>query len=646
MGPWGHGKTSFVNLMREQFAESPGLTVIDFNPWMFSGAQQLTDTFFKEVAAELRVKDPKRFKGLADGLDQYGDVLGSVAAVFGPIGSAALGLGRLLARGATKVAELRKGGTRQLHQNVADELRKLDQPVIVVIDDIDRLTTDEIRDIFKLVRLTASFPNLIYVLAFDRARVERALDETNVPGRAYLEKIIQLGFDLPVIQRGILHSQVIAELNRILGDLPDERFDSSRWPDVFMEIVEPMFNNLRDVTRFAVSARPTLATLGREIEFVDLIALEAIRVFRPEIFAQLQEVTSELTTVHGYTYHSRDTSREKAAIEEFIASAGDQGAIVRALITRVFPAGRQYIDNYSFGTDSRNGWRTAHQVAHIDWLSLYLNRVAPSELQGFMVAEVILGALTDADELQSKLDAIPPDQLEDVLGALWGLAHKYPAEAVVPASVVLENLIASIPDRPRRGFFDLDRPNILVARVVLRLMMTLDQESDREAAVKEIIPRIDTLSSKFEFIRMIGYIEGSGHKLVTERLAKQLEDSLEAEILSGPPAHPSREWDAARVYHFATDRQGKPALTELHDPDLIRSLFRSAKSTSASQSMGSRSVNTQDVLWWDGLVKLVGSEDLLRTAAETLRGVDGSTPLLELVDQYLSGWRPESWSDR
>ncbi|MBM7331832.1 hypothetical protein JS562_54830 [Agrobacterium sp. S2] len=42
-------------------------------------------------------------------------------------------------------------------------------------DDIDRLTTGEIRDIFKLVRLTASFPNVVYILAFDRARVEQAL---------------------------------------------------------------------------------------------------------------------------------------------------------------------------------------------------------------------------------------------------------------------------------------------------------------------------------------------------------------------------------------------------------------------------------------------------------------------------------------
>ena len=643
MGPWGYGKTSFVNLMREGFAENPNLTVIDFNPWMFSGAQQLTDAFFKEIAAELRVEDPKRFKAVADELDNYGDVLGSVAAVFGPIGSAILGLGRVLAKSATKVAELRRGGTLQLRHKVAEELGKLDQPIVVVIDDIDRLSTEEIRDMFKLVRLTASFPNLIYILAFDRERVERALEEINVPGRAYLEKIVQLGFDLPAIQRGTIRSQVLEELNRILGDLPDTRFDSDRWSDVFMEIVDPMFANLRDVTRFAVSARPALAALGHEVDFVDLVALEAIRVFRPEVFTHLQIVVNELTTVRSYSFSSRSTSREKLAIEGFIASASDDREIITSLIARVFPAGLQHIDNHAVGSESAAEWRSAHRVAHIDWFSLYLNRVAPAELESFRAAEVLLGTMSNAEEMQDCLDAIPPEELEDVLDALWGLASEYPTEAVVPASVVLENLIAAIPDRPLRGMLDFKRPNILVARVVLQLMRRLERESDREAAVLEVLSQIDTLSSKHEFIQMVGHVEGSGHKLVSEEFAKKLESELERDIVSGPSPNPSREWDAARVYHFATERRGTSTLTVLDDSDLIRSLFASAMSTTKSQSSNSRSVNTQDVLWWDGLVGIVGSEAVLRRAAETLRSTDGPTPLLDLVDRYLSGWRPKSW---
>ena len=50
LGPWGTGKTSFVNLARDEFEKSD-VPVLDFNPWMFSGAEQLVESFFVELAA-------------------------------------------------------------------------------------------------------------------------------------------------------------------------------------------------------------------------------------------------------------------------------------------------------------------------------------------------------------------------------------------------------------------------------------------------------------------------------------------------------------------------------------------------------------------------------------------------------------------
>ena len=70
LGAWGSGKSSFVNLMREEFASKPKLTIIDFNPWMFSGSQQLVDSFFREISAELRIKDENKFGRIADGLNE------------------------------------------------------------------------------------------------------------------------------------------------------------------------------------------------------------------------------------------------------------------------------------------------------------------------------------------------------------------------------------------------------------------------------------------------------------------------------------------------------------------------------------------------------------------------------------------------
>ena len=86
-------------------------------------------------------------------------------------------------------------------------MRQRNEPIVIVLDDADRLSRGEIRNVFRLVRLTAHFPNLIYIVPCDRHRVERALNESEqgLSGSDYLDKIIQFPYNLPEIPAHILH---------------------------------------------------------------------------------------------------------------------------------------------------------------------------------------------------------------------------------------------------------------------------------------------------------------------------------------------------------------------------------------------------------------------------------------------------------
>ncbi|MBM7331831.1 hypothetical protein JS562_54825, partial [Agrobacterium sp. S2] len=77
-------------------------------------------------------------------------------------------------------------------------------------------------------------------------------------GRAYLEKILHVSFGLPMIPTENLRSQVFDRLNSILQDVEGLRFNEAAWPDVYMEIIDPLIGSLRDITRLGLSARPTL----------------------------------------------------------------------------------------------------------------------------------------------------------------------------------------------------------------------------------------------------------------------------------------------------------------------------------------------------------------------------------------------------
>lgn len=641
LGAWGHGKSSFVNLMREQFAENPELPVVEFNPWVFSGDQQLTDAFFREIAAELRLKDQSKFGLIAERLDRYGDVLSPLALI--------PGFGNWFDRAfrATKTAanwwNERKKGSRTFRERVTTALLELDDPIVVVIDDIDRLTTREIRDIFKLVRLTASFPNIIYVLAFDRRRVEQALTEGGVPGRSYLEKILQLSFDVPMIPAELLRVQVFERLNVILQDVDNLRFTGSIWSDVFVEIIEPLIGSLRDVTRLGLSARPTLRALGEQIEVVDLLALEALRVFRPEVFAAIHAARVALTEPQGY-YDRSEKAHHKAAIEKLLEDAGPDEAVVRALIQRLFPAGRGYIENISFGSSSSDGWKRAHRVAYIGFLDLYFGRTVPSDLRSFQQAEIAYSRISDANALKDYLESVPAGDLESVITGLETYQGEYPIESVVPASTTLLNLIAAIPERRNRGMFDFMRPDIVVTRVVIRLLKQLPDENVRDQAVREILAGVHSYSSQEVLIRSVGRVEDSNNALISAGCTSELDDAFLQQVMSVSPPAPRSEWNLLRVYWLVAERQGEdyapPALSE---PTEIRALLESATSVARSQSGDTRHVREEDRLAWDGLVRVAGGEEQLADAIRRLREVDGDTDLVLLAERYAEGWRPEDF---
>ncbi|MGO2933728.1 KAP family P-loop NTPase fold protein [Microbacterium sp.] len=639
LGPWGHGKSSFINLMREQFETEPALTVIDFNPWMFSGSNQLVNFFFTEIGAELKVRSKSRFGKTADWLTQYAGILKPVSQFIPLPGAAAVGEAAAAALGGLSATTNADRSAKKVREEITKELTALALPIVVVIDDIDRLTTLEIREIFKLVRLTASFPNIIYVLAFDRERVEQALTEDGIPGRAYLEKIVQLSFDVPQAPEKLLRSQVFEELNRILAPVTNATLDDSRWIDVYWEVIDPLFSNMRDVTRYAISARSTIKSLGNEIDLVDLLAMEALRVFRPELVQQLSKLRSELTSTRDIM--GRKDERAQKAIAALLTKFPDDDDVIRALFSRVFPVALQYIENNHYGSDWLSTWRTAHRMAHIDFLNLYFDRVAPDELVAFRNSEQAFELLRDGAKLKEYLTGLNPEDLEPVIEGLTSYEAKFTTDMVVPASITLLNLIDAIPEKKQRGFFDIGRRDITVGRVILRLLRRVEDEAEREALVSQILDGIETYSSQLDFIHSMGYREGAGLKLVSEAFATQIQAEFVARLQGTPPSEPSREWDAWRIYDTLQTETGEVPLKPSDDPVLLRAVLHSLKSTARSQSMGSRQVRSEDRLAWELLVQVFGSEAAVEEVVGSVRKALGDDEVLQLADKYLSGWRPE-----
>jgi predicted KAP-like P-loop ATPase len=530
---------------------------------------------------------------------------------------------------------------------LTDALASLDTPIVVVLDDIDRLTTTEIRDVFKLIRLTANFPNVIYLAAFDRRRVEDALGEHRISGRDYLEKILQVAIDLPAVPPEVLNRQVIAAIDGAISGLdPEPRFSEQAWPDAYMEIIRPLLRNMRDVRRYAAAIHGTATGLGDQVELVDVLALEAVRVFLPDVFAALPACVDGLTTARSD--YGRDDGRLAVQVQRLIETAGEQPDVVKAMIERLFPAAARHVGGMNYGGSFRRGWLRERRVAHEDILRLYLERVAGQGLQSFVDAEQAWVLLSDRDALDQHLRGVDRERLEDVIAALENYEDQFAASHVVPAVTVLLNLARDLPER-HRGMFELDA-RIVVGRVVYRLLKALPDEAAVEAASRQILPGLSSLTAKLELVSDVGHREHRGHRLVSPEVATELERAWRAEVRQASFEALASEPDIFTTLYIASKEADadEPNLDVPADPTLTAAILKSARSESRSQPMGSRAVRRSPRLAWDALVELYGAEEVVRQRVEALKlaGLQDADEVVELAERYLSGWRPDQFGDR
>lgn len=554
--------------------------------------------------------------------------------------------------GSEQVPEPAAGRDSGAPSKATEALEGLEHPIIVVLDDIDRLSTSEIRDVFKLVRLTASFPNVSYVLAFDRARVESALGEEGIPGRDYLEKILQVAVDLPQIPEQVLNRQVFDALNEVFLNAGQSlELDERVWPDVFMEIVRPLIRNMRDVRRYAAAVQGTVEVVGDQVALADLLGAEAIRVFLPDVFAWFPFSIEGLCTPSERLLGGRgeEPPNLKAEIEGLMSAGGDRADVVRALIDRLFPFGQRYVGGTHYNAEFKNRALRERRIGHEAILRLYLERVAGEELTNFYDAERAWQVMDDRDRLDAFLRGLEAGRQEEVISALETYQDKYRSEHVVPASIVLSNLLPDLPERPR-AMFDLDS-RLVVGRVVYRLLRSLGDPGAVKSAMDEILPEVSSLSAKWELISDVGYREGAGHKLVSEVDARDFEIAWRQEVRTASIEDLAREHDLVRVLVFAiqeSDEAGEPGIEVPGDATVTLAVLRGAQSETRSQYMGTRAVRREARLAWGTLEKIYGDEGTLVTRIEALKAADIEVPddLAEVVDKYLGGWRPRDFDGR
>ena len=425
-GEWGSGKTSIINLCDESIKEQTKdlkpeekPIVFRFNPWIISGQEQLIRSFLLQFGIVLGRPDhaasAHNAAKIVEGLENFLGLLSYVPATSEIVKGAkeAIGNFRIATLALSKRLEGDLFATKKM---ISDELFQLDSPVVVIIDDIDRLNKQEIIQVFQLVKAVADFDNVIYLLAFDRAQVENCLAEIHKDFKyKYIDKIIQVGFDVPVPGRNKIRGFLHENLERLIDFESLDEGEKHRFNNAVHGPLPLLFKNIREVKKYLNYIKFFAPILENEVSMLDVLIMGAIHQFDPELYNLLIANKEVLVSDNIRAYV--DSERDNTILKEIIKKSTQKyDEVIKDLLNFLFPRIQKITESMEYGNKTIAVCYKNKRICKEDYFDYFIELTAPEE---WVPSREALDIVKNTDILENLTNKIIAYMQSGLIGKLF-----------------------------------------------------------------------------------------------------------------------------------------------------------------------------------------------------------------------------------
>lgn len=204
-GTWGTGKTSLMRQIEKELKKTGDQSVatVQFDAWRHQFDDNPVLGLLHAMYRDLNLKSNEEVKNI---LLAIGTALSTV------ILRECTGLKPEDIALPMKVHEEQRFQVREARARLREEFSRLlekalgkSERLVVFIDDLDRCAPDRMIALLEALKLYLDLPKCVYFLAVDRQPVERAIAERypafSSSQASYLDKMVQLPFDIPPVER-------------------------------------------------------------------------------------------------------------------------------------------------------------------------------------------------------------------------------------------------------------------------------------------------------------------------------------------------------------------------------------------------------------------------------------------------------------
>lgn len=317
-GAWGSGKSSLLNLTLlalRGLGKAHPVKVIEFRPWLIGDRDQLLTSLFGDLAnaidqieadsGDITGESVAKAKAVSEGLRQFASRLAGPGKLLTAAGLLLPGMQHVgsIVEAIAAAASLEPKGPSlpELKDEVSTALKRLGVPIVVTIDDVDRLEPAEVIELLRLVRSVADLPNVIYLLCYDHGVLTKAIEAAAsvTDGAAFLEKIVQVVVQAPIPEPYDLRHWFALEVEALTGEIGGQV--AARVQQVIDSEGGRRLTTPRAVVRTLNSLRFDWPAVAGKVDLGDFIWLHLIKASNSSLYRWIEAYVGAF----GSTYRSR-----------------------------------------------------------------------------------------------------------------------------------------------------------------------------------------------------------------------------------------------------------------------------------------------------------------------------------------------------
>lgn len=338
-GSWGTGKSTILLFVKDLIKKQDDIIIIEFNPRQSSTIQDIQKDFLSQLAEVLG----RYHSGAVRIAHRYMQAIGAlpnslwVARLFGILSDVDI---------------------EQRRESIVEVIEQIGKKIVVLIDDFDRLSGEEIQEVLKLIDKNAAFPRTFFVTAYDKMKTNLVISSymghvANEDTVDYTDKFFNIEVSLPNRRR----SNYVKVLRKCLYTLTDNkiiRFERKEIDEALPKmfpLISKSLPTIRDIKRYVNLLSLTLPLVEDDVLLEDFLLVTLIRYKHPEEYKKL--------SMYGYVVRDEGKIPESKCLKlnvgsfEKVASAD----ILKSLFTGKEPKYKSVshvnsFTNYFYDIDS------------------------------------------------------------------------------------------------------------------------------------------------------------------------------------------------------------------------------------------------------------------------------------------------------